>query len=58
MRPGEDPVDLAVRVVAELREIAPISVAGRKRAKALAAEPAGGPPPPADGRADLIPPAQ
>ena len=39
MRPGEDPADLAVRVVDELRSLAPISVAGRKRAKALAAAP-------------------
>jgi 1-acyl-sn-glycerol-3-phosphate acyltransferase len=66
MRPGEDPVDLAVRCVADLRALAPISVAGRKRAKALAAA-AKEPDPPAEpatatsGRqadppADLIPP--
>jgi 1-acyl-sn-glycerol-3-phosphate acyltransferase len=67
MRPGEDPVDLAVRCVEDLRALAPISVAGRKRAKALAAA-AKEPDPPAapeaatsgrqpDAPADLIPPA-
>ena len=30
MRPGEDPTDLAVRVTADMRAIAPISPAGRK----------------------------
>ena len=36
MRDGEDPADFAVRCLAELREIAPRAVAGRKREKALA----------------------
>jgi len=35
MKPGEDPTDLAVRVTAELRALAPISAAGR-RSKAIA----------------------
>jgi 1-acyl-sn-glycerol-3-phosphate acyltransferase len=57
MRPGEDPADLAVRALAELRAHAPIAVAGRKRAKALAGAP---PPPPAAAQEDparVIPPA-
>jgi len=37
MRPGEDPTELAVRVVADLRGRAPISTAGRKHRKKLAA---------------------
>lgn len=37
MRPGEDPAELAVRVVADLRARAPISTAGRKHRKKLAA---------------------
>jgi 1-acyl-sn-glycerol-3-phosphate acyltransferase len=57
MRPGEDPTDLAVRVVEELREHAPISAAGR-RPNALAAKP---PEDAADAAAEtdakLIPPA-
>lgn len=36
LQPGESPADFAVRVVAEMRERAPISIAGRKRRKALA----------------------
>lgn len=39
MQPGESPADLAVRVVAELRQRVPITVAGRKRRKALATGP-------------------
>ncbi|CAN5471384.1 lysophospholipid acyltransferase family protein [soil metagenome] len=35
-QPGESPAELSVRVVAELRERAPIAIAGRKRRKALA----------------------
>jgi 1-acyl-sn-glycerol-3-phosphate acyltransferase len=53
MRPGEDPVDLAVRALAELRSHAPIAAAGRKRAKALAAAPA----PPEQDPAPVVPPA-
>ena len=30
LRPGESPADLAVRVIADLREIAPITIAGRR----------------------------
>jgi 1-acyl-sn-glycerol-3-phosphate acyltransferase len=56
MRPGEDPTELAVRVTAEMRAIAPISAAGRKR-KAIEA-PADTPPAPAGAPdAELIPPA-
>jgi 1-acyl-sn-glycerol-3-phosphate acyltransferase len=67
MRPGEDPVDLAARCVVHLRTLAPISIAGRRRAKALAAAGAEEPAPPpgpepsgrqADPPADLIPPAE
>jgi 1-acyl-sn-glycerol-3-phosphate acyltransferase len=36
LQPGEAPSDFSLRVVAELREHAPISVAGRKRRKELA----------------------
>jgi len=36
LMPGESPADLAVRVVAELRRHAPVSIAGRRRRKALA----------------------
>lgn len=39
LRPGESPSDLAVRIVAELREIAPIATAGRKARKRIAAAP-------------------
>ena len=35
-QPGESPAEVSVRIVAELREHAPIAVAGRKRRKALA----------------------
>jgi len=35
-QPGETPVDFSVRIVTELRERAPLAVAGRKRRKALA----------------------
>ena len=52
MRPGEDPAQFAVRVTAEMRAIAPISAAGRKR-KAI--EAAADPAPEPD--AELIPPA-
>ncbi len=56
MKPGEDPTELSVRLLAEMRAIAPINAAGRKR-KAI--EPAaGGPPAPAEAPdAELIPPA-
>lgn len=37
LRPGEAPSDLAKRIVAELREIAPIAVAGRAARKKIAA---------------------
>lgn len=37
LRPDESPSDLAVRIVAELREIAPIAHAGRRPAKKIAA---------------------
>ncbi len=37
LRPGEQPSDLAARVVAELRELAPIATAGRKARRKLAA---------------------
>jgi 1-acyl-sn-glycerol-3-phosphate acyltransferase len=36
IQPGEAPADFSERIVAELRERAPISIAGRKRRKALA----------------------
>jgi 1-acyl-sn-glycerol-3-phosphate acyltransferase len=57
MKPGEDPADLAVRVLADMRALAPITAAGRSR-KALE-KPAeqDAPPPPEQGAADLIPPA-
>ncbi|HEV7804737.1 MAG TPA: lysophospholipid acyltransferase family protein [Solirubrobacteraceae bacterium] len=61
MRPGEDPADLAVRALAELRTLAPIAAAGRKRAKALAnapaPPPATQPAPPDPDPAQVIPPA-
>ena len=56
MRPGEDPVELAVRVVEELRERAPISAAGR-RPKAIEKPPQDPAPPAEKTEADLIPPA-
>lgn len=37
MRPGEDPTELAVRIVEELRARAPISTAGRKHRRRLPA---------------------
>lgn len=37
--PGESPADLSVRIVAELRERSPITIAGRRRRKALAGDP-------------------
>lgn len=36
LQPGESPIDLSTRIVAEMRVRAPISIAGRKRRKALA----------------------
>jgi 1-acyl-sn-glycerol-3-phosphate acyltransferase len=39
MRPEEDPTELAVRVVDELRSRAPVTAAGRKRSRQIAAEP-------------------
>ncbi len=56
MRAGEDPADFAVRCLAELRELAPRAVAGRKREKALAATVADETGPPEQNPADLIPP--
>ncbi|HEV2786081.1 MAG TPA: lysophospholipid acyltransferase family protein [Solirubrobacteraceae bacterium] len=41
LRPGETPADLAVRIMEEIREIAPIASAGR-RPKKIAATTAGG----------------
>lgn len=38
LQPGEGHTDLAVRLLTEIRARAPIAVAGRKRARALAAE--------------------
>jgi 1-acyl-sn-glycerol-3-phosphate acyltransferase len=40
LRPGESPGDHSVRVVAEIRKLAPIAIAGRKRRKAAARQPA------------------
>jgi 1-acyl-sn-glycerol-3-phosphate acyltransferase len=37
LRPGETPADLAVRVVEQIRELAAITVAGRRRSKKIAA---------------------
>ena len=56
MRPGEDPVELAVRVVEELRERAPISAAGR-RPKAIEKPPQDPAAPAEKTEAELIPPA-
>jgi 1-acyl-sn-glycerol-3-phosphate acyltransferase len=56
MQPGEDPTDLAVRVTAEMREIAPISAAGRKP-KAIEAALDSPPAPAGAPDAELIPPA-
>lgn len=36
LRPGESPSDFAVRIVDEIREVAPIAVAGRRRQKKIA----------------------
>lgn len=41
LRAGETPGEHSVRVVAEIRKIAPITIAGRKRRKAAAALPPG-----------------
>jgi 1-acyl-sn-glycerol-3-phosphate acyltransferase len=57
MQPGEDPADFAVRCLAELRELAPRTVAGRKRAKALAAASSAQTGDAEQEPADLIPPA-
>jgi len=54
MKPGEDPAELAVRLLTELRERAPIRAAGR-RPKAIE-PPADTSPPPEKAEADLIPP--
>jgi 1-acyl-sn-glycerol-3-phosphate acyltransferase len=56
MRPGEDPTDFAVRVVAEMRALAPISAAGR-RPKAIAAADADAPRAPGEAEAGSPPPA-
>ncbi|MDQ1602154.1 MAG: 1-acyl-sn-glycerol-3-phosphate acyltransferase [Actinomycetota bacterium] len=40
LREGETPGDHSVRVVAEIRKLAPIAIAGRKRRKAAAGQPA------------------
>jgi 1-acyl-sn-glycerol-3-phosphate acyltransferase len=55
MRPGEDPTEFAVRVLAEIRAVAPISAAGR-RPKAIAAAPAEETAAPAGGAGDPAPP--
>jgi len=57
MEPGEDPTDFAVRCLAELRERAPISVAGRRREKALATGVSPDPEPAPPEREEIIPPA-
>lgn len=41
LREGETPSDYSVRVTAEIRTLAPIAIAGRKRRKAAALPPAG-----------------
>ena len=56
MRPGEDPTELAVRVLAEMRELAPISAAGRSK-KAVEATPEEPVKPVEAPDAELIPPA-
>ncbi|MEY2442310.1 MAG: 1-acyl-sn-glycerol-3-phosphate acyltransferase [bacterium] len=56
MKPGEDPTELAVRVTADMREVAPISAAGR-RPKAIEAAPDTPPPPATAPDAEIIPPA-
>jgi 1-acyl-sn-glycerol-3-phosphate acyltransferase len=59
MRPGEDPTDLAVRVLADMRALAPITAAGRRPKKGLEGTPADDAlPPPEQAAADVIPPAQ
>ena len=58
MRPGEDPADLAIRVLADMRARAPITAAGRGRKKALESAAEESPPPPEQAAADLIPPAR
>ncbi len=55
MRPGEDPTDFAVRVVEDLRAIAPISAAGR-RPRAIAAPAADEPAAPGEAEAGSPPP--
>ncbi len=56
MRPGEDPTELAVRITADMRELAPISAAGRKP-KPIEATPDEVPAPAKTPDAELIPPA-
>jgi len=56
MRPGEDPTELAVRVLAEMRELAPIRAAGR-REKAIEAAPGESTAPAQAPGAEIIPPA-
>jgi 1-acyl-sn-glycerol-3-phosphate acyltransferase len=56
MRPDEDPTDFAVRVVAEMRALAPISAAGR-RPKAIAAADSDEPRAPGEAEAGSAPPA-
>jgi 1-acyl-sn-glycerol-3-phosphate acyltransferase len=56
MRAGEDPTDFAVRVVDEMRAIAPISAAGR-RPKAIVAADADEPAVPGEAEAGSAPPA-
>lgn len=45
MRPGEDPIELSVRVVAELRTRAPVRAAGRGDRGQITVEPSDEPPP-------------
>jgi 1-acyl-sn-glycerol-3-phosphate acyltransferase len=56
MKPGEDPTELAARITADMRELAPISAAGR-RPKAVGAAPDEQPRPAQMPDAELIPPA-
>jgi 1-acyl-sn-glycerol-3-phosphate acyltransferase len=56
MKPGEDPTDFAVRVVEDMRAIAPISAAGR-RPKAVTTPDADDPAAPGEAEAGVAPPA-
>jgi 1-acyl-sn-glycerol-3-phosphate acyltransferase len=56
MKPGEDPTELAARITADMRELAPISTAGR-RPKAVEAAADEQPRPAQVPDAELLPPA-